>query len=276
MRSDRTRPRLLLIAFSFAAIPLLSQARAERLSFELASIKERIFVPGPVGVDFQPGGRMLAYQAPVTLLITTAYSILPSQLEFSPDFKDRPPRAFYDIEAKAEAGAIPPGKLTADSERKMQLMLQALLADRFKLKMHTEKRELPVYALVVDKNGLKLAKAPQRDCEAKPTPCRWQGAGPASGINGQSRTLADLADILGLFSGRSVVNKTGIDALFDINIPAFSRGAVASGSTADGVPVDVDAPSLSTVLQEIGLRLEPQKQTLDVYVVDHIEKPTAN
>ncbi len=161
----------------------------------------------------------------------------------------------YDIEAKPGAGTIPPGRLSRESIRKMESMLQSLLADRFKLKMHTEKKELAIYALLVDKNGLKLQKALDRDCDVIPSPCRFSRIGPASGVTSQSVTLQSLAENLTTFTDRSIVNKTGIDGRFDINLPPFSRGAATPGTLADGVPVDLNSPSLATVLQEVGLRL---------------------
>src|SRR5262245_23691679 len=255
-------------------ISLLIVFAQERPAFEVASIKPRQFTPGLLGIDFQPGGRVVATQAPLHMLIWSAYGILPTQLEFAE--KVEPPRDMYDIDARPEANAIPPGRLSRESIRKMELMLQSLLADRFKLKVHTEKKELPIYALVLDKNGLKLQKAPDRDCDVTPSPCRFSQIGPASGIHGQSVTLESLADNLYGFTDRSVVNKTGIEDRFDINLPPFSRGAQTPGTLVDGAPVDINTPSLATVLQEVGLRLEPERQLMDIYVVDHVEKPSDN
>jgi uncharacterized protein (TIGR03435 family) len=247
----------------------------ERAAFEVASIKEHPFTPGVVGVEYLAGGRMVAKMAPVDLLIMSAYGLLPSQLEFPKAVPVSTVKSFYDIEAKADPNVIPPGPLSRESRRKMQSMQQTLLAERFGLKMHTEKRELPVYALLVDKNGLKLPKAPDRDCDATPSPCRWIQIGPGSGIHGESVTLDGLAAQLSGFD-RGFVNKTGVEGRFDFHLPPFSRGAATPGTLADGAPVDLNTPSLAAVLQEVGLRLESQKQLLDVYIVDHIEKPSAN
>jgi uncharacterized protein (TIGR03435 family) len=133
-----------------------------------------------------------------------------------------------------------------------------------------------VYTLVVDKDGLKLPKAPTRDCDGAPSVCGWKKAGPAAGIVASSITLDSLAKLLSLFLDRSVVDRTGVAEAFDVNLPPFSRGAQLAGAIADGVTVDVAAPSLFAVLRDVGLRLEPQKELLNVYVVDHVEKPTAN
>jgi uncharacterized protein (TIGR03435 family) len=276
----RTLTPALAISLLCSSIPsarLLSQTNSQKLSFEVASIKEHPFAPGFMGLDVQPGGRFVAMMLPLQMLITVAYDILPAQLEFAPNVPDAPLKTMYDIEAKAEANAIPPGRLSQDNEHKMRLMLQSLVADRFKLKMHTEKRELPIYALLVDKSGLKLQKAPDRDCSARPSPCRWTSqTGPAHGINGDSMTLDDLSEALTPFADRNIVNKTGIEDRFDIHLPPYSRGAAIPGTLVDGVPVDVHAPSIATILHEVGLQLEPQKELMDVYIVDHVEKPTPN
>src|SRR5262249_31633813 len=121
--------------------------------------------------------RLVATQTPLHLLIWSAYNVLQSQLQVGPNVSAAVMNTFYDIEAKAPAGAIPPGALSRENRRKMQSMLQALLADRFKLQVHVEKRELSIYALVVDKNGLKLPKAPERDCGATPSSCRFTQVG---------------------------------------------------------------------------------------------------
>jgi len=259
----------------FAGLLILF-AQARPPAFEVASIREREFRPGLLGVEFQPGGRVIANQAPVQLLIMAAYQILPAQLQFEPNVAKDVLQAFYDIEAKPEANVIPPGALSRDNKQKLELMLQALLVDRFKLRTHTEKKELPVYALLADKRGIKLPKAPARDCEATPSPCRWFSVG-ARGIDGDSVTLQSLADQLSGFVGQQTfIDQTGSGDRFDIHLPGFVRDAQTPGTLVDGVPADLNAPSLAAILKDVGLRLESRKQLMDVYVVDHVEKPTSN
>src|SRR4051794_32087411 len=91
--------------------------------FEVASIKPREFKPGLLGIDYQAGGRLVATQAPLDMLIWSAYAILPPQLEFAPGVE--PSKDMYDIEARPGPNAIPPGRLSRDSVRKMELMLQS-------------------------------------------------------------------------------------------------------------------------------------------------------
>jgi uncharacterized protein (TIGR03435 family) len=269
---------LMVAGIAALIIPLVAQTTVgEKVAFEVASVKEHPFQPGVVGLDVQPGGRFVAMMAPMPMLITAAYDILPAQLQFAPGLADGPLQTNYDIEAKAPAGAIPVGALSSDSRQKMRLMLQTLLAERFKLHLHTEKRDVPIYALLVDKGGLKLQKAPDRDCTVRPSPCRWiSQTGPTHGINGESMTLDALVATLSSFTDRNIVNKTGIEDRFDIHMPPYSRGAAMPGTLVDGVPVDVTAPSIGTILHDVGLRLAPQTQLMDIYIVDHIEKLRVN
>src|SRR5215469_18809672 len=86
--------------------------------FEVASIKERPFIPGTMGVEFRPGGRMVATMASVELLIMSAYGIHPTQLQFAANLPDAALRSFYDIEAKAETNAIPSGTPSPEARQK--------------------------------------------------------------------------------------------------------------------------------------------------------------
>jgi uncharacterized protein (TIGR03435 family) len=82
-----------------------------------------------------------------------AYQILPAQLQFEPNVAKDVLQAFYDVEAKPEANVIPPGALSLDNKQKLELMLQALLVDRFKLGIHTEKRYVGFAEVIMSKTG---------------------------------------------------------------------------------------------------------------------------
>jgi uncharacterized protein (TIGR03435 family) len=78
------------------------------------------------------------------------------------------------------------------------------------------------------------------------------------------------------FLDRDIVDKTGIDDRFDVDLPPFSRGAQLPDALADGKPVEVNAPSIFAVLRDAGLRLEPHKQPVDIYVVDRLQPLSPN
>lgn len=187
--------------------------------------------------------------------------------------------AKFDIEAKCDEETARAFRKTALKEqvRTEQSMVQALLADRFKLRTHHEMRRLAVYALVEEKSGLKIkpsSKAGDDDSEmAEGSPGNWKGDGV---------TMAELASALSALpevGGRIVTDKTALKGRFDFTLkwtPDPTMGALPPGPDS-GVKSESSAPSLLTALQEqLGLKLEMTKQPVDVVVVDSAELPTAN
>jgi uncharacterized protein (TIGR03435 family) len=190
----------------------------------------------------------------------------------------------YDIDAKvgdAEVAAmskLPPHYGGWNPYRFMQ---QSLLADRFKLKVHFETRELPIYALVVAKGGPKLkasAMDPANPVETvKPRSLRL-GVGTASGEGSRIGGLAELLEKQGEVGntpggrGRMVVDKTNLSGLYDWTLRWTPWQDLSSGESSDW-----KGPSLFTALQEqLGLKLEPTKGKVEVVVIDHIDLPSEN
>ena len=178
--------------------------------------------------------------------------------------------AKFDIEAKADESVdAEMQKLDSDAGRlQKQKMLQALLAERFALKTHVETRELPIYALVVAKNGPKLEKS-----KANGTSINWR-TGQIT-VQGSDSTVGLLAEQLTKVLDRVVVDKTGIQGRFAISLnwtPDDGAAANSSGSLADA-----SGPSVFTAIQEqLGLKLVSQKGPVQVLVIDHVEMPTEN
>jgi uncharacterized protein (TIGR03435 family) len=168
----------------------------------------------------------------------------------------------FDINGRAEG--------THSREELMQ-MLQTLLADRFKLALHREQKELPVYTLLVGKNGPKL-RAAEEDGEVSMGPA-------AGGIGFQRITMTDFASrFLSRLPpiGRPVIDKTGLPGRYDFTLSLAPR--------ADAKPDDMKRAALEEgfslfayALDQIGLRLEAQRAVIDLLVIDHIERvPTEN
>jgi len=185
----------------------------------------------------------------------------------------------FDIEAKAGVHALPDSAPKEARERQLRLMLRTLLAERFKLAMHTETRDQPLYALTVAPGGPRLRPSPQgRTCPAGER-CGHLDGGPASGVKGLNVTIADLVDTLISFGERHVIDRTGITGEFDIDLPPWNRAAQSIAPAVDDghEPVeDPNGPSIFVVLRQLGLRLEPTRGPLALQVVDHVERPTAN
>jgi uncharacterized protein (TIGR03435 family) len=166
-------------------------------------------------------------------------------------------------------------------------MLQTLLEDRFKLKVHREVREVPGYALVVGKGGATLQPTKEGTCTpvdltqsprpplapGQPPPCGSARGGSDGLLHAQGWSMADLCRALSARLNQKVVDKTGITGLFDIQF------ALWAGNTAidDSDPGGPDpAGGLRDAVQKLGLRLESARSTAEFVFIDHIERPTEN
>jgi uncharacterized protein (TIGR03435 family) len=251
-------------------------------AFEVASVKPNTSGDGRVLMMPQPGGRLSLVNVPLKLMIRNAYRLQDFQIVGGPDWMST---ARYDVVAKAGTGN--------PSQEELQLMLRSLLADRFKLTAHPDKREMPTYAMVLARNDRRLGTALKKsdaDCAgpvtapAAPSP---PGQMPRCGfmlgfgnLKARGSTLAALASSLSTFAGRIVVDQTGLAGGFDVdltwtpdNLPR-PQGGGDQPVTLNGTAIDPNGPSLFTALQEqLGLKLESTKGLVDVMVIDRAEKP---
>ncbi len=276
------------------APPIRAQAQPtaqpkETVAFEVVSVRPH--APGdrnlaPPGLV---GGRFVS-KAPLQFVIALAYNV-PSTPSASERIKGLPDwatsfDAAYDIEA---TGTFPAGLSGKARDDKARLMLQALLADRFKLRIHAVSTEIPVYALVVAKGGPKLEKADieEKDCpEGQPAPvldepvtaCHVFNGGRGRGLHARAADMSDLVGYVENWTDRPLLDKTGIKGLYHIETSGWQPMQVApfaAGAKRDGVDI-ADIPTIFTVFEKLGLKMESTKDKVDVYVIDHIEKPTAN
>jgi uncharacterized protein (TIGR03435 family) len=243
-------------------------AYAQRLEFEVASVKPS----GPSGEQFRigswPGGRFTATDANLKRLIQTAYDVRSHQISGGPNWLES---AKFDIEAKADAATpIPPGSAGAQQIRSM---VQSLLEERFKLSVHRETREEQVYELVVAKGGAKLTQATE-SLNASQTGLRIAGRGRLIGI---AAPLPILINVLSEQMGRLVTDKTGLMGRYDFTLEWTPDPVELPGIGDSGPPPPADRPSLFTAIQEqLGLKLESTKGPVEILVIDHAEKPDAN
>ncbi len=259
-----------------ASLALLSPAQAQ--SFEVASIKPNRSSERGVFIRNSPGGRFSAKNVTVKMLIIMSYKIQPFQLTGAPSWIDT---EHFDIEATPEAAEAEPQNPSPDqmqaSFEKQRIRVQSLLADRFKLKIHRETKELPVYALVVAKNGPKLKAAESSGAAAKGPRMRAGGGE----LIGEAVPISFLAQNLSNWVGRFVIDRTGLGGNYDFTLkwtPDENQLPRASGGDPT-VPVqrDPSGPSLFTALQEqLGLKLEPQKGPVEILAIDQISEPTEN
>ena len=189
----------------------------------------------------------------------------------------------YAINAKMDEPTIEAlKKLSPDQGMEFrEKMMQALLMDRFKLQVHRESRELPVYALVIAKGGSKLQEAKEGDTYAngiKGPDGKSRGGmmrmGPGE-LTCQAIPIKSLVTILSDRSGRHVVDKTNLTGKYDFTLKWQDGDASTDGGAPSGG--DAAGPSLFTAVQEqLGLKLEAQKASVEVLVIDHAEKPTTD
>ncbi|MBI4266641.1 MAG: TIGR03435 family protein [Acidobacteria bacterium] len=262
-------------------------------TFEVASVRVNRAREGRVMLALPPGGRLTATNVRLRELIQQAYQLRDYQIIGLPEWIDS---ARFDVEAKAEGdvAAAPPG-----AGGPMQLMLQALLTERFRLKAHAETRDLPIYSLVLARSDGRLG--PQlRPSGVECAPVTFPGGmatppppppAPPGGvqqgcpgvvapwfIGGRRMTIARLAGSLAALVRRPVFDRTGLDGDFDLDL-TYAPDQTPAGQPVrfNGVELDLDAPSIFTALQEqLGLELEAGRGPVDVLVIESVEQPTEN
>jgi uncharacterized protein (TIGR03435 family) len=235
-------------------------------SFEVATVK-------PTGPDTQGrrinvnGRNFITENTTLADLIKFAYRINGKQIVGAPDWFDNDK---FSIAAVVGAEGTP-------SDKQWRIMLQKLIAERFKFKFHTEKRELSVYVLAVGKDGPKnLTKSLSNGV----LPGFSFGGDPGGLVSyAQNATMKEYADMTlqGRLLDRPVLNQTGIEGRYDFKV-TFMPDESLFGGHGPPIPVsDNPAPGFFTALQEqLGLKLDAVKAPADVMVIDHVEKPSGN
>jgi uncharacterized protein (TIGR03435 family) len=272
-----------LLPLVFLAM-LLAQDRSPdaRPKFAVASIKlDNSPAAWRIGLETHPGGR-IHFSGPLVFLLGFAYD-LPFNSKRMTGVPDWGYKEAHVIDAAPDPGGIPAGLATLALQARVRPMLQALLADRFRLVIRRESREVPVYALTLSKGGPKIKRAgiEEKDCSVDgKTDCHSLHGG-LSGISGEAASLDDLAQFISNWTDRPVVNRTGLDVLYQIQTAGFvpmTLGSAALGRNPNEAETlaDPNRPTITMVFSEMGLRLEPAKTPLDLYVIEHVERPSAN
>jgi len=253
-----------LVTFAMIAIAF---AQEPKPAFEVASIR-RYTGAQPNYNEFatKAGGRLTVINNPILGVIVNAYGITPNQLTELPGWV-RSER--YDIEARGPASS---------GRKEMMLMLQTLLAERFAMKAHFESRETSAYILTVAKGGHKLRMLATEDCVPRDT--TKPGEEPDPNVCGNNRVSSEIGwnathismpGVVGSLSGvlrQPVIDQTGIRGTFDVRLQWSDELA---GPDPNGLP------SIYTAVREtLGLELKPGKTQVNMLVVDHIERPSAN
>jgi uncharacterized protein (TIGR03435 family) len=252
-------PRSLRIgAFGLGALSAFGQAPAAVPAFEVASIKPHVSVPTMVIAPGFRNGTLHGQSVTLRQLLAAAYG-MPEPRVIGPDWLDK---NRFDIVGKSPEG-VP------DSELKP--MLQTLLQDRFRLRSHQETREMSVYYLRVAKGGVKMPAYPAPD----PGPERPSDDPAARGfpVMRGTFTTSRLAEVMARVVNRPVIDQTGLTERYNL----FLSYAPLS-PPADGHAPELGPPDFFTAVQkQLGLRLDPGRDNVEVVVIDHGEQmPTEN
>jgi uncharacterized protein (TIGR03435 family) len=244
--------------------------------FEVASVKQLaesvrpgspdLAFVGTSGKPFRIEGHRVSVKGTLHALIADAYGVKEYQLVAAPGWADA---LKYEIVATTSGDTVP----TQDQVRPM---LQALLADRFQMKVHADTKEMPVYYLrQVKKSNLLKAAGPDETFSWKLslTPDRLLRS------KATRESIGDFVQLVGVSADRPVVDKTGITGDIDYDILISPPGGGGGGDDVGRPktsPEDVNRAIIYAVIDQLGLKLEPAKDSIAVLVVDKVDKPSAN
>jgi uncharacterized protein (TIGR03435 family) len=241
----------------FLCFDCLAQSPAPP-KFDVASIKPAV---GGIRPDIKtsPGSLTIRNQS-LLYLIQWAFDTPPFEIN-GPDWLND---TRFDVIAKADGGG---------GDSKLRLMLRALLAERFGLKVHSEQKEMQVYGLTLAKGGPKFQESTDE--------------GPPEFVNGGDRgtlvahrvTMKDLAAQISEPLRRPVIDETGLKGRYEIRIDvtAYMQGAAGGGDGHSEGQIDVMSVLFTALQQQLGVKLDSKKENVDILAVDHAEKtPTEN
>ena len=261
---------------SVALLLAAGSALSQRATFEVASVRPaevsgKKFLMG-TQID---GARVDMSAVSLADIVCQAYRLKSAQLR-GPDWMVG---LRFDIHAKMPEGA---------SKEQVPEMLQALLADRFKMTFHRESKDLAVAALVVAKGGPKLREVEPDAPE--PAMKTSTAAAAKSGLHmDRNMTMPAFCDLLGKLLGTAVVDMTGLTATYQVllDIPledvikmklnAEANANPTGARSGDAAADPVNNSAIFGAVQQMGLKLEPRKAPMDLLVIDRVEKvPTEN
>jgi uncharacterized protein (TIGR03435 family) len=235
-------------------------------AFEVATIKPSR--PDERGLGFRiEGRRITTVGTSLSALVTFAYEIQGRQIIGAPAWLESDK---WDVTGQPDAEGQP-------SEAQWKLMVQKLLADRFKLAFHRDKKELAVYALTAVKTGPKLTPS-----QGDPNGLPGLGFGGFGRFMARNANMADFARVMQTTAlDRPIVDQTGISGRYDFILTWTPDEFQFPGMDRAGAPNpsanSTEAPDLFTAIQqELGLNLESTKAPAEVFVIDHVEKPSEN
>jgi len=262
-------------------------AVAQKYEYEVSSIKLYKSGNGDVGLHYTPDG-LTATNVGLPFLLQFAYGVHGDQIFGSSSWIAA---VSYEIQARMDESVADELKKLNPEQLKFarQQMLQSLLAERFKLIVHRDTKELPVYSLVIAKSGFKLRESATDEVDPQGR-TGTHISGSTGAMRGQLVSMTFLAQFLSGSLDRIVLDKTALTGKYDFILkwtPDRSQlqsplgfdatSAIAPNGQTATASSDSSAPDLFTAVQEqLGLRLKAEKGPISVIVIDHVERPSGN
>jgi bla regulator protein BlaR1 len=268
-----------LAGFAQADASQTAKVDAKPMAFEVVSIRQHkgddvAQSHGPTANGYHMTNMPLVVPIVTAYVPQTGNSALymKNQVKGIPDWM----RDQYDIEAKVSEAALAEWHKPAAQNAMLQAMLQTMLADRLKLVVHRDIKEVPVYSLVVGKNGPKFKEANAAETHQGVT--LPDGGGtlvPEDGghtLHFYAVSMTSLAPVMSNWAGRPVQDKTGLTGKYDLQMP----NPAMPPASADGSAAADPQGSVVTSMEDLGLKLVPGKGQVETLVVDHVERPSEN
>jgi uncharacterized protein (TIGR03435 family) len=259
------RPVAMAVCGIFPAI--LTQFPAQSQTFEVSTIKRS--PAATKGYSFKYAGprQFTANNHTLRECVGFAYDLSPSLISGGPDWLDS---ERYDIAAVIPGDTRPPTS-------QLLLMFQALLADRLKLAVHREQKEELVYNLVLGESGFKLKEnTSHTEQGALLFKFRQYDAGTMV-LPARNANMTGFASLLQRsVLDRPVFDRTGLSGRYDFDLECRIDGTQFDRRPASTNTQTSDKPDIFTAVRQLGLKLEPAKEAIDVLVIDHVESPSAN
>jgi uncharacterized protein (TIGR03435 family) len=256
---------VILFAFTMSNA-VLAQPAANPTGFDVVAVRRNNTSSNFAANPPLRGGRLKWTNVTLKEMLTVAYPVDLLHIRGGTGWAGE---ERYDVEAISSEASV--------SDQRYRQMVQGMLADRFQLTTHFERRQETVYFLAIDKKGLRLRETPEGACMPvtpdKPLPPADKACGrypvtQRQHFAGIGMKMPKLAEVLTFAVGSPVIDRTGLAGMFDVRLD-YAR--------PDDSPVPDGPPSIFTALpDQLGLRLEPAKGPVDVLVIDHVTRPSGN
>lgn len=241
--------------------------------FDVASVKANKSNDGMMRLSNTPDG-FSCINLHLKTLIANAYGIREDLISGGPGWVDS---QGFDVNAKVSADDVDAFKKLTGRQRNS--LMQAVLADRFHLKVHHETKTLPMYDLLLAKGGLRMKAnppvPPPADAGNDPEAAKPRGMmtmGPGM-IKGENLPMTSIVGQLSSALESTVVDKTGLTGTFDFDLKWTPDDA---GPSKEGGSTEANVSIFTAVQEQMGLKLQPTRGPVDTLVIDHAEQPSQN